>query len=1144
MNQPDIKNLIQEKVIVFDGAMGTSIQGFNLAAADFGGHEGCNEYLVISQPTVIKKIHASFLAVGCDVIETNTFGANGVVLADYGLEDKVYEINKAAAGLAKSVTKDFSTASQKRYVAGSIGPGTKLPSLGQVGFDRLLDVYYEQTLGLLDGGVDLLQIETCQDMLQIKAAWQGVAKAQQERDKALPVIVQVTIESNKKMLLGTEMLAVITTFQPYNLFALGINCGTGPAAMKEQVAVLACHSPFNISVLPNAGLPKLVGESQVYDLSPEALAQELTGLVKDYGVNIIGGCCGTTPQHLRAVVEAVKSKRAKRREYKFIPSFSSLYGTQEMDVEPKPLIVGERTNATGSKEFREHLLDNDLDGMVDIALEQQAEGAHLIDVSVGYAGRDETKDLPLFVSKLNTVLKVPLSIDTTNVEALTNGLKQLAGRPLINSINLEDGGTRAKKVLRLAQDFGAALICLTIDEQGMALTTERKIAVAQKIYDLATKEFDIKPVDLFFDPLTFTLASGDKKYQDAARATLEAIKAIKQKFPQSQTILGVSNVSYGLKPRARKMLNSVFLQEALQAGLDAAILHAAKIVPFNKISRQDVTLAQDLIYNKKRPGCSPLEKIISRYEKSVPQEENAVQWDKIPVEEKLIKHIVEGRKKGLKDTLEQSLKKYQPLEIVNNYLLNGIKEVGELFGAGKLQLPFVLRSAETMKAAVSLLEPHMPKSYSDSLCSVALATVKGDVHDIGKNLVDIIFSNNGYKIHNIGVDQSAEDIIAAIKKHRVDYLGLSGLLVKSTVIMKDLLTMLNKHKINIPVLCGGAALTPDYTEKVLNKAYQGEVYYAQDAFAAMKIIGDHAAAKQSESSPAKKIVSKANSASKKSSQPKSTTDKISYRQPIPQPPFWGHKIIKDIPLTKVLPYLDKNLLFKQQWQFQQTGMSAKKVTEAIKLHAEPALTRIVAKTKKEKLLDLKVAYGFYPCYSDNNKLIILDPRHQTKKIVEFEFPAQVRPPHLSLSKYFRPRQKDKYDVVSFYIVTVGARASEESKDIFQKDEYTDYLLWHGFTVKMAEALAKFIHKRIRVELGIAGSEPKKPMILPPNKYQGQRYSFGYSVCPNLADQQKLFQLLQPEEIGISLSETYQLVPEQSTSGLVVYHPAATYFSLS
>lgn len=1133
--------LARERVLVFDGAMGTSIQRFNLTVDDFHGHEGCNEYLVISRPDIIEKIHASFLEVGCDIIETDTFGANRVVLQEYGLGDLTIELNRRAAELARKVAADYSTPAKPRFVSGSIGPGTKLPSLGHITFDELEQMYAEQALGLLEGGVDLFQIETGQDLLQLKAAYAGVRLAFRQAGKEVPVIVQVTMERTGRMLLGTDMRAVVTTFEPFDLFALGLNCATGPKAMTEHVHVLSEMSPFPISVLPNAGLPQLVNGKYVYDLTPHELAMELKRFVEDFGVSLVGGCCGTTPEHLKAVVDTIGERAPLQRKVQFPPSASSTYISQPFRTSPPPLIIGERTNANGSKKFRELLLSDNYDGMVEMALEQQAEQAHVLDLCVAYAGRDEVKDMNEMVFRLNTMLEIPIMLDTTEVNVLENALKRLGGRAIINSINLEDGGKRAREVLTLAKKFGAAVVALTIDEEGMARTVEKKLEVAKKLYQLAVDQFGLRPSDLFFDPLTFTLASGDQEYYDAGVETLEAIHRIKESFPDSHTLLGVSNISFGLKASLRQYLNSVFLYHAVQRGLDAAILHAGKIIPVSSIPENIVKLCEDVIFNRRTADYDPLHELL-QLDVQASDEGRESEWAQLPLEEKLKQHIIQGRKTDLQENLMQALHSYSPLEIINQFLLEGMKVVGDLFGEGKMQLPFVLKSAEVMKQAVEILKPYMEKHQEKKKGRIVLATVKGDVHDIGKNLVDIILSNNGYEVINLGIKQTIEQIMEAVAKYQPDCIGMSGLLVKSTLIMKENLEILNDFNIRLPVICGGAALNRRFVQEVLVPTYKGKVYYGRDAMTGLKIMDQIMAADREEQDAGQVPGEEKLPTGAKRVTPSVESEESlepAFDHDVPAPPFWGSRIVTGIPAEAVLPYLNRRILFIGRWQWKNP---VQPLSDEFRT-PESALQQIISESVRLSLFDLKVVYGYFPANRlDDETLKVAFPDEQGESLI-FRFPVQSQPPHLGLAKYFYDEQSGVRDVVAFHLVTIGRKMSGYIRTLYGQKEYVRYFLWHGFSVELAEALAEYWHRQIRIELGIHQEDAPQIRDILKGKYRGRRYSFGYPACPNLEDQQKIFRLLRPERIGVSLTEEFQLVPEQSTSAIIVHHPSARYFAV-
>jgi len=830
-----IEQRVRKKVIIFDGAMGTNLERYNLNPDDFRGKEGCYEMLNLSRPEIVREIHASFLRVGCEVIETNTFGANRTVLEDYNLGDQVYRINLAAARLAREVAYSFSTAARPRFVSGSIGPGKKLPTLGQISFDKLQDSYYEQVSGLIDGGVDLLQVETAQDLLQIKAALSAIFKAQKEKNKKLPTIVQVTVDSSGRLLLGTDMLALITIMDSFPLFSLGLNCGQGTEVMIEPLKVLKQYSPFLISILPNAGRPSLEKGKYVYNLSPAALASELKRFVEEFGVSLVGGCCGTTPEHLQEVVKEIDCLNPPKRRARFLPGCASNFKAQPFRVKPRPLIIAERTNVNGSQVFRGLLLKEDFEAMVEVARQQQREGAHVIDVCLATPQRNEAADLKTFISKLNLSLEIPVMIDTNNSRALEEALKNYAGKCLINSINLEDGGHKAQEIIFLAREYGAALVALTIDENGLARTAAEKLRVAKKLYELLVKKNKFKPGDIFFDPLTFSLATGEPEYASAGLETIKAIKLIKKEFPGCQTILGISNISYGLPPELRSYLNSIFLYLALEAGLEAAIVHPSKIVPIDRIPEKLYQLGRDLVLNRRWVGYDPLKELL--HQESFASSSTIYSLKSYPPEDRLVQAVVFGEGAQLEELIKELLKKYSALGLINDFLLKGMEKVGELFQSQRLPLPFVLKSAEVVKKALTIIEPFLPPNGGqEKRGKIVLATVKGDVHDVGKNLVDLILQANGYEVINLGINQELEKIIKAIDEIKPEALGLSGLLIKSCWVMKDYLEALGEKGYKIPVLCGGAALEKSFVEKVLRPAYKGEVYYGKDAMEALNIM--------------------------------------------------------------------------------------------------------------------------------------------------------------------------------------------------------------------------------------------------------------------------------------------------------------------
>lgn len=1125
-------------IIVFDGAVGSNLQELNLSTDDFGGQDGCNEYLVRTRPDVVRDLHASFLQVGVDVIETNTFGASAVVLAEYELADEDYALNMEAAELAKAVAEDYSTADHPRFVAGSIGPGTKLPSLGHISFTDLHSIYRRQVAGLIDGGVDLLIVETCQDLLQTKATLIAIFDEFEKRHLRLPVIVQVTMENTGTMLLGTDMQGVITALAPFPIDVLGLNCATGPKDMGAHVRTLVKHSPFPVSVIPNAGLPRNVGGKMVYTLTPQELATDLAHFISDLGVSIIGGCCGTTPEHLKAVLQAVKGLTPASRTIDFESAVSSLYGNSAYDVEPKPLIIGERTNSNGSKKFRSFLLAEDLDGMISIAREQVKEQAHILDVCVAYVGRDEVEDISKFAFRLNTDCTLPIMIDSTEPPAIEAILQRLAGKSLINSINLEDGEGRAREILALCKRYGAAVVALTIDEEGMAKSAKRKLTIARRLYQLAVEEYGLDPADIFFDALTFTLGSGEEEFRTAAVETMQAITEIKAEFPGVHTVLGVSNISFGLKPYIRHRLNSVFLHHAIQAGLDSAIIHAGKIKPLYQLPDEDRTMLEDLVFDRRQDGYDPLMVIMEHFadKKTIKPEEQDL--SELPIVERLQKRIIDGNRVGLNTDLDEALKTHDALTIVNTILLEGMKTVGELFGAGEMQLPFVLQSAETMKASVSFLEPHMERSDVSARGTLVIATVKGDVHDIGKNLVDIILTNNGFKVINLGIKQPVETIIDSFKRSKADAIGMSGLLVKSTIIMKENLEVLQERGITPPVLLGGAALNRKYVEEDLAKIYpDGRVHYAKDAFEGLRLMSAIVSGEEIVTKKRPKI------RKKQAVRPRvSSKSKIKPVQP-PEPPFWGSRIVTDIPLSTVTPYINRVALFRGQWGVKKKGRKDPAYDKLVRDILEPTLQKLIDAASEEKTLRPAVAYGYFPANKDGDNLLIFDSPDADNPAVTIKFPRQDEENGRCIADFFLPVESGIRDVIGLQLVTVGPKATMVAQHLFNEDNYTDYLYYHGLSVETTEALAEYWHQQVRQDLGIGGDDGDDIPSLFRQQYRGSRFSFGYPACPRLEDQEHIFALLNPERIGVSLTDEWQLVPEQSTSAIIVHHPDAKYFSV-
>ncbi|MDZ7369618.1 MAG: methionine synthase [candidate division KSB1 bacterium] len=1125
---------LQKGLILFDGAMGTQIHALQITEEEWAAHHGCPEILNLTAPQKIQRIHEAYLAAGADVIETNTFGANRIVLTEFDLQDRVEEINRAAAEIARQAADRFSD-SKPRFVAGSIGPGTKLPSLGQVDFDTLYESYAAQARGLIQGGVDLFVIETCQDLLQIKAALTAVQDEMQRAGVHLPRAVTITVETTGTMLVGSDVSAALAALAPYELEIFGMNCATGPEAMRPFVKQICEAFPGVVMVQPNAGMPQMVDGHLVYTLSIEEYVTVLSSFIQEYGVKIVGGCCGTTPDFIRAMAERLPYLAAAERQPIFRPALASLFTAQEIRQDPPPFFVGERSNTNGSKQFRERLLAEDWDAIVEISREQERTGAHGLDLCVAYTGRDEVADMTRAVSRIVTQVNLPIFIDSTDVKVIEAALKLIGGRPVINSINLEDDEERAHRICRLAKRYGAALVSLTIDESGMAKTVEQKIAVAKRLYDIAVRQNGLRPYDLIFDPLTFTLGSGDETLRDAAIQTLEGIRRIKQELPGVFTLLGVSNISFGLNPESREVLNSVFLAEAVKAGLDAAIVNVKKIIPLYQIDAEDIRICLDLIYNR---GETPLLDFIRHFEKRNGRGEEAAAEEPLSLEEKVKQHIIQGNRSGLEELLKAALAEHRAVDIINRWLIPAMKTVGDLFGAGKMQLPFVLQSAEAMKHAVGILEPFMEKSDVQTRTSLVLATVRGDVHDIGKNLVDIILSNNGFKVYNLGIKCEIDTMLQKADEVGADAIGMSGLLVKSTVVMKENLEVMRQRGYKIPVLLGGAALTRSYVDQVCSPILDAPVVYCEDAFEGLKVMnllkegklsslfgGGNKKEKRSESKP---LMQEA--------------EPLRFDHDIPVPPFWGSRVIEDIDLKTVFSFLTEPVLFRGRWGYRRGTLSREEYDRLIEEQVRPQFELLKEKCIAEKLLEPKVVYGYFPCNRQGDDVIIFDPKTDTE-VLRFHFPRQKKPPYRSIADFFLPLESGRHDIMPMQIATVGSRASEYAQRLYENNAYKDYLLFHGLSVESAEALAEYWHKQIRLELNIAAEDGTTMEELVVQKYRGSRYSFGYPACPDLYGNRQIAQLLSPERIGVQLTEEDQMIPEQTTSAFIVHHPQAKYFSL-
>ena len=1153
--RPGYLETINERVVVFDGAFGTYVQDENLTADDFGGQhlEGCNELLAVTRPDLIARMHEDFLKVGVDALETATFGSFSTVLTEYGIADRAHEITLAAARIARDVANSFEGDGRPRFVAGSIGPGTKLPSLGHISFVELRNTYEEHARALIEGGVDLLLIETCMDLLQIKSAMQGGRRAMKALGREVPIQVQVTMETTGRMLVGTEIGAALTALLAMKPDVIGINCATGPAEMQEHLRHLSQHSPIPISVLPNAGLPSVVDGRTHYDLTPAQLADFHRHHVQDLGIRVVGGCCGTTPEHLRQVVEAVRNITPARRSPIQEPSVTSLYSPVTLKQDNSVLYIGERTNANGSRAFRDAMLAGDWDTCTKMANEQIREGAHVLDVCVDYVGRDGTTDMAEIAGRFASQASVPLVIDSTEPQVMEAALQLAGGRCILNSANLEDGedpGRRMDRIFSLARDYGAAVICLLIDERGQARDVEWKMQIAHRLHKIATERYGLSASDLIFDPLTFPLTTGDADLRRDGIESIEGIRRIKQEIPGALTVMGLSNVSFGINPAARQVLNSVFLDECVKAGLDAAIVHASKILPLARIKPEHVTLCRDIIFDKTTDDYNPLQLLLTAFEgvKSTKQEKpDRSGW---PVRQRLRQRIIDGDREGLTTELDEALGEgLEALEIVNDVLLDGMREVGELFGSGQMQLPFVLQSAETMKMAVGHLEPHMDKvAGSTSKGKLVLATVKGDVHDIGKNLVDIICTNNGYEVHNIGIKIPISEMITKVQEVDADALGMSGLLVKSTLIMRENLEELNTSGLsNIPVLLGGAALTRSYVERDLREVYQGRVFYGRDAFEGLHTLDKLMEMKRNgiDDPEFGRIPTGRSLAERRAPKespidlPRRSPDVVD-DNPVFTPPFVGSRVVKGISLDEIAEYVNETALYRNQWQYRPLEGEN---DEDFKSRIRPELRQQLAQAKASGILVPQLVYGYFPANGDGNDVVIWTDESRTTERMRFSYPRQGEAPFLCIADFFRPVESGEVDYAAFHIVTMGAKVSDAAAELFAKNEYQKYLTVHGLGVEMAEALAEYWHHRIRTEWGFVGEDGPNLHGLFRQQYRGGRYSWGYPACPDLEDNAKVAELLEAGRIGITVNEDtgWQYQPEQTTSAIICHHPRAKYF---
>ena len=1146
--QRDLLALLRDKVVVFDGAMGTSLQAQELGPDDFEGLEGCNEVLVRTRPAAVRKVHDDFLQAGVDVVETNSFGANSIVLAEYGIADQAYDLARRSAELARSVAEDHGTAARPRFVCGSVGPGTRLPSLGHIEFAPLQAAFAPQVAGLLDGGADALIIETCQDPLQVKAAFAAARAAFAERRRTVPVLLSVTIEATGTMLVGTDLEAALAALLPLGPISFGLNCATGPQTMKRHLQALAASGAPYISAMPNAGLPRQEGGRFVYSLGPAEFAEWVAGFVRDEGVGVVGGCCGTTAAHLAALVQQVGGLAAPSRAQPApVGAASSLYAATPLRQSPPPLMVGERLNANGSKAFRRLLLAEDRSGMVELARDQERSGAHMLDVCVAYVGRDEAADLAPLVGDLARQVRVPLMLDSTDPVALEAALRRHGGRCVINSINLEGGPEAARRVLELARRYGAAVVALTIDERGMAQTVERKLEVAERLLALAVDEHGLRPEDLVVDMLTFTVGSGEEGLRPAARDTLQAIETFKRRHPETQAILGVSNVSFGLARGLRRWLNSVFLDLAVRSGLDMAIVNVAHILPLNRIPVEAAALCRRLLLDDRSVG-DPLAELLRRYGDAGrgPTAEQLAHRAQLPPPERLKQQVIDGSRKQLEpllDTLRAAGR--APVGIINEVLIPAMREVGRLFGAGQMQLPFVLQSATVMKDAVALLQPHMDASERELRGTFVIATVRGDVHDIGKNLVDIILSNNGYKVVNLGIKVELEEMLAAVREHDADALGMSGLLVKSTVVMRQNLEEMARRGINVPVILGGAALTRSYVEDDLRAVYGPSVSYAQDAFEGLalldRIVADPAPSDSEPPAESARAPAAAASAATPAAAHGCLPD-IDRSVDVPALPHAGSLVLDPLPVAELLPLLNETALFRGRWRYRRGKLDRKEYEALVEREVRPVLAELSHEALHNGLVAPAAVLGYYPCWSEGQEVVILSPEG-LQPLARLPFPRRRSPPRRCIADYFRPGPTATPDLIGLFVTTLGEAIAERIRALFTSDRYRDYLHLHGFATELADAAAEWVHRRMRADLGLLEDTALGSQQLVRQAYRGSRYSFGYPACPDLELQQALFELLEPGRIGLTLTETFQMVPEHSVSAIVVHHPEAKYFNL-
>jgi 5-methyltetrahydrofolate--homocysteine methyltransferase len=1159
-NMKTFQELNKEKILIIDGAMGTELQNIDIPDSVWEGKEGCNELLNETLPSVVQDIHEAYLTAGADIIKTNTFGSMPWVLDEYQISEHCYKNSLAGAKITRAAVDKFNSSEKPRFVAGAIGPGTKLPSLGHIEFPLMYSGYKITAEGLIDGGVDLFLLETCQDPLQIKAALLGIQDAMKNRNVDMPIMVSVTMELSGSMLIGTDAETVNTILEPFSsIYSVGFNCGTGPKEYVEHLNTLSSVSTKPISIHANAGLPDNVGGMTVYPMGPQEFAQLQTKFAKKAGVAILGGCCGTTPKHIEELYNTVKDLTPIPASGSSEPAIASLFGIAPLSQEPAPFLIGERANATGSKAFRELLLEESYDQILSVGQEQVRNGAHGLDVSVGFAGRDETRDMHEVMARYAQKINLPIMPDSTQLPALEAALQHIGGKAIINSVNLEDGEEKFDEVCQLAVRYGASLVCLTIDEKGMAKTRQEKVDIAERIYERATKLHGIKGHDLVFDLLTFTVGSGDDEYFTAAIETIEAIREVRKRHPEVGAVLGVSNISFGLAKHARFFLNSVFVHHCVEAGLTMAIVNVKHTLPMHKINDDDRIICENLLFNKRGEGIKdPLFAFIDYFSDKTADlgagDDEAFQA--LSDQEKIHKLLIDGDKERMIPLIEKARHEIDPDTIVNEILINAMKEVGVLFGSGQMQLPFVLQSAETMKTSVDYLNPYLPKQEKQVDTTLVIGTVKGDVHDVGKNLVDIILSNNGFKVINIGIKATLNQFLTAAKEHNAAAIGMSGLLVKSTLAMKENLIEMKEQGLDIPILLGGAALTTDFINNFCRTNYDGPIFYCKDAFDGITAMSRIEKADDIQTVDVH-LGGKKQSALDEEPKPKEILpipfDQVTLPENDHQfsAPFLGRHVFNDFDPELAFSWINHRLLFKTRWGYNAKNMTKDEYNKMVDEKVQPAYDRLKKEFLEKDLFQPTVIYGYYPCRADDNTLLIFDPKDgidnndplesiREKATHQFTFPRQQKNPHRALSDYFH---SDRHDVVALSIVSAGSAISEYEKVLYAEGKFHEYYLVHGLGVELAEALAEIVHKKIRIELDILKNELPDLNEVKMKGYHGARYSFGYTACPDLELNEPLFELLKPEEFGIELSETFQIHPEQSTSALVVPNKSALYYNL-